>query len=45
MTEHAADRLPVVDDMTARRVVGIVHHKDIVLAHNRALTGEAERGA
>ncbi len=44
MTEHAADRLPVVDDMTARRVVGLIHHKDIVLAHHRALTGETERG-
>jgi CIC family chloride channel protein len=29
--------LPVVDDLEHRHVVGVVHHKDLVLAHNRAL--------
>ncbi len=29
--------LPVVDDLEQRHVVGVIFHKDLVLAHNRAL--------
>lgn len=37
MSAHDEDYLPVVDDTEQRRVVGVLHHKDLLLAHNRAL--------
>ena len=37
MSTHDEDYLPVVDDTEQRRVVGVLHHKDLLLAHNRAL--------
>jgi CBS domain-containing protein len=37
MSAHDEDYLPVVDDTEQRRVVGVLHHKDLLLAYNQAL--------
>ena len=37
MTDARAEQLPVIDGDTTRRIVGVIHHKDVVIAHNRAL--------
>ncbi|MFQ5957847.1 MAG: chloride channel protein [Alphaproteobacteria bacterium] len=45
MSDNETDHLPVIADAETRRVIGIVHHKDIVVAHNRAfLRAPAEQG-
>ena len=31
------DTLPVVDDLDSRHMWGVVHHRDVLLANNRAL--------
>ncbi len=40
MRDTGLDRLPVIDDPKTRRVIGVVHHKDIILAHNAALAAD-----
>ncbi len=37
MTDTAAEQLPVIDGESTRRIVGVIHHMDVVIAHNRAL--------
>ena len=37
MTDTAAEQLPVIDGESTRRIVGVIHHMDVVMAHNRAL--------
>lgn len=37
MDQAADSHIPVVDDMTTRRVVGFVHEHDVMLAYRRAL--------
>ena len=46
MAESGFDVLPVVDGEATRRVVGVIRHKNIVIAHNLALAGSGtERGS
>jgi CBS domain-containing protein len=37
MSVHDEDFLPVVDDTAERSILGIIYHKDLVLAQNRVL--------
>ena len=37
MGAHGEDFLPVVDDTAERRILGVIYHKDVVLAQNRLL--------
>ncbi|MEE8532342.1 MAG: chloride channel protein [Alphaproteobacteria bacterium] len=37
MSDNDVEFLPVIDDAENRRVIGLVRHKDIIVAHNRAL--------
>ena len=37
MNAHGEDCLPVVDDTAERHILGIIYHKDLVLAQNRVL--------
>lgn len=34
---HGEDFLPVVDDTAEPHILGVIDHKGLVLAHNRAL--------
>ncbi len=37
MAQGNADYLPVVDDIQARKVLGVIFHKDLMFARNAAL--------
>jgi len=40
MDDEGAEHLPVVDDAATRRVIGVVHRTDVLIAHNRALIAD-----
>ncbi len=44
MAEGGTEHLPVIDGDDSRRVIGVIHHKDIVIAHNRALIHSRAEG-
>ena len=44
MSAHDEDFLPVVDDTAERYILGIIYHKDLVLAQNRVLLEARARG-
>lgn len=37
ISAHGEDFLPVVDDTAERHILGVIYHKDLVLAQNRVL--------
>lgn len=37
MEASAGDQVPVVEDEAGRKVVGVIHHRQVLLADNRAL--------
>ena len=40
MDAEGAEHLPVVDGTETRRVIGVVHRTDVLIAHNRALIAD-----
>ena len=40
MDAEGAEHLPVVDGTATRRVIGVVHRTDVLIAHNRALIAD-----
>ena len=40
MDAEGAEHLPVVDGAATRRVIGVVHRTDVLIAHNRALIAD-----
>ncbi len=40
MDAEGAEHLPVVDGAETRRVIGVVHRTDVLIAHNRALIAD-----
>lgn len=44
MSAHDEDFLPVVDDTAERHILGVIYHKDLVLAQNRVLREAHAKG-
>ena len=43
MDAEGAEHLPVVDGTETRRVIGVVHRTDVLIAHNRALIADHQQ--